>query len=60
MRHYPTIALALLVWITVIVARTNATNQLDFERVFAIALVAVSWFTIGVCVTKIRREREDR
>ena len=58
MRYWPTIALALLVWVTVIVVRTDATNQLDSERIFAIALVAISWFTIGVCATKIRNEKE--
>ena len=59
MKYYPTIALALLVWVTVTVARTDSTNPLDFERCFSIGLVIISWFTIGVCAERIHNPRGD-
>ena len=54
MKYYPTIALCLLVWVTIIVARTDSTNELDFQRGFAIGAASICWLTIGVCVQKIR------
>ncbi|WP_179475346.1 hypothetical protein [Mycolicibacterium vinylchloridicum] len=57
-KYYPTIALCLFLWVTVIVARTNATNQFDVGRGLAIGIVAVSWFTIGLCVERIRHPKD--
>jgi hypothetical protein len=56
--YIPTIALALLTWATVTWARTSDQNPMDFERIFAIALVVISWFTIGVCVERLRHPRD--
>lgn len=52
MKYWPTILLCLMVWVTVIVARTDATNRLDFERGVAIVVVAIAWFAIGYFVHK--------
>lgn len=58
MKYIPVIGLCVLVWITVIIARTNSTNQLDADRAFAIGAVAVAWFVIGMSVQKILAEKE--
>ena len=58
MRYYPTIVLCLVVWVTIIVARTDSTNEMDFERAFAIGTAAICWLTFGVCVQKIRHSED--
>lgn len=59
MRNVPTIVLCLLVWMMVIVVGTGSTNQFDFERLFAITAVAMSWFTIGSRIDRIRHPRDQ-
>ena len=56
-KYWPTVALCLLVWMTVIVARTDEGNPWTYERVFAITVCSICWFTIGSAVERIRAER---
>ena len=57
-KYYPTIVLCLFLWVTVIVVRSNATNQLDAGRGLAIVIGAICWFTIGICVERIRHPKD--
>lgn len=57
-KYWPTIALCLLVWVTVLVARTHPFNPMGMERVFAIGVVAICWLTIGIVIERIRNERK--
>ena len=59
MKYLPTIALCLVVWITIVWARTSPENQLGFERVFAIVVAAVCWYTIGTVMERARRDDDE-
>jgi len=56
--YWPTITLALIVWVTIIFARTHAFQEMTFSRAFAIVGVAACWFTIGVCVERLRHWKD--
>lgn len=58
MNYIPTILLCLGVWGTVTWVRTSPHNPMDFERGFAIALVVISWLTIGICIERIRHPKD--
>ncbi len=55
----PVILLCLLVWVTIIWARTNPDNELSYECGFAIAVASICWLTIGIVVERIHRGSVD-
>jgi hypothetical protein len=59
-KYYPTIVLCLVVWLTILIVRTNPGNGFTIQRIFAIAVAAASWFVIGTVVERLRREKQDR
>lgn len=58
--YWPILAMAVIIWLTVIWARTVPGNEFSIQRISAILIAAACWFTIGRVYERIRRGREDR
>lgn len=53
-RYWPILSIALILWATIVWARTVPGNPMTGQRVAAILITAGCWFTIGAVIERIR------